>query len=41
MDLILNVTQPLASGGSAGGHIAVCTGIIDGYDEAGEDLSIS
>lgn len=30
-----------ASGGSAGGHIAGATGVIDGYEEDGEDLSIS
>src|SRR6185503_1822467 len=31
----------VAGGGSAGGHIAACTGTIDGFDEAGEDKSIS
>ncbi len=31
----------VASGGSAGGHIAACTGTIDGLDEAGEDVSLS
>ena len=30
-----------ASGGSAGGHVAACTGIVEGFDEAGEDTSIS
>lgn len=30
-----------AGGGSAGGHIAACTGTIDGFDEPGEDTSIS
>ncbi len=30
-----------ASGGSAGGHIAACAAIIDGYDEENEDLTIS
>lgn len=30
-----------AGGGSAGGHVAACTGTIDGFDESGEDLSIS
>jgi len=30
----------VASGGSAGGHIAACT-VIDGGDAAGEDLSVS
>ncbi|MDQ8181565.1 alpha/beta hydrolase fold domain-containing protein [Pelagicoccus sp. SDUM812005] len=33
--------QVIASGGSAGGHVAACTGVIAGYDEPGEDLSIS
>lgn len=31
----------VASGGSAGGHIACCTGVIPGLDEPGEDLSVS
>jgi acetyl esterase/lipase len=31
----------VASGGSAGGHIACCTGVIEKFDEAGEDLSVS
>lgn len=30
-----------AAGGSAGGHLAVATAMIDGYDSAEEDLSIS
>lgn len=30
-----------AAGGSAGGHIACCTALIEGLDGAGEDLSIS
>ncbi len=30
-----------AGGGSAGGHVAATTGVIDGLDEKGEDLSIS
>lgn len=30
-----------AGGGSAGGHVAACTGTIDGLDETGEDPSIS
>jgi predicted esterase len=30
-----------AGGGSAGGHIAACTGIISGLDDVNEDLSIS
>jgi len=31
----------VAAGGSAGGHIAACTGIIAGSEEAGENLQIS
>lgn len=30
-----------AGGGSAGGHLAACTGVIAGLDESGEDASIS
>jgi acetyl esterase/lipase len=31
----------VAGGGSAGGHIAACTGLIQGFDESTEDASIS
>lgn len=31
----------VASGGSAGGHIAATTGVIEYYEEAGEDRSVS
>jgi len=31
----------VAAGGSAGGHIAACTGTVKGYDGEGEDVSIS
>jgi len=30
-----------AGGGSAGGHLAACTGVIDGFDESTEDPEIS
>jgi len=30
-----------AGGGSAGGHVGACTGVLQGLDEKGEDLSIS
>lgn len=30
-----------AGGGSAGGHVAACTGVIKGLDEKNEDLSVS
>lgn len=31
----------VASGGSAGGHIAACTGVIEGFEADGEDLAVS
>jgi acetyl esterase len=31
----------VAAGGSAGGHVAACTGVIEGCDEHGEDATIS
>lgn len=31
----------VAAGGSAGGHIAACTGVIEGHEEAGENLEVS
>ena len=31
----------VASGGSAGGHLAACTGVIEGFDEPGESTSVS
>ena len=31
----------VASGGSAGGHLAVCTAVIQGEEDKGEDLAIS
>lgn len=31
----------VASGGSAGGHIAACTGVIVGFEGEGEDLTVS
>jgi acetyl esterase/lipase len=40
-ELGVNPEQIIASGGSAGGHIACCTGLIIGNEEEGEDLSIS
>ncbi len=30
-----------AGGGSAGGHIAACTGVVKGFEESGEDKSVS
>ncbi|MBU2950387.1 alpha/beta hydrolase fold domain-containing protein [Tamlana agarivorans] len=40
-DLGIDPNKIVAAGGSAGGHVAACTGSIEGYDEVGEDLSIS
>lgn len=40
-ELGVNPDKIVASGGSAGGHVAACTGIIDGYEEEGEDEAIS
>ncbi|MDA9335776.1 alpha/beta hydrolase fold domain-containing protein, partial [Flavobacteriaceae bacterium] len=40
-ELGINPNKIVASGGSAGGHIAACTGIIEGYEEENEDLSFS
>ena len=31
----------VAAGGSAGGHVAACTGVIESHEESGEDTSIS
>jgi acetyl esterase/lipase len=30
-----------AGGGSAGGHVAACTALIEGFEEAGEDVAVS
>ncbi|MBB3207423.1 acetyl esterase/lipase [Rhodopirellula rubra] len=40
-ELGIDPNKIVASGGSAGGHVAACTGVIEGYDEKGEDLTIS
>lgn len=40
-ELGIDPNRIVASGGSAGGHVAACTGVIEGYDEPGEDLTIS
>ena len=36
-ELGVNPDQIVAAGGSAGGHVAACTGVIEGFDEASED----
>ncbi len=40
-DLGIDSKRIAGGGGSAGGHVAACTAIIKGMDEADEDLSIS
>ena len=37
----VNPDKIVASGGSAGGHVAACTGVIEGLDEQSENSSIS
>ncbi|MDC0177908.1 alpha/beta hydrolase fold domain-containing protein [Polaribacter sp.] len=37
----INPNKILASGGSAGGHLAACTVIVEGYEDDNEDLSVS
>ena len=40
-ELGIDPNRIVASGGSAGGHIAACSGVIPGLDEEGEDLQVS
>lgn len=40
-ELGIDPEKIVAAGGSAGGHIAVCTAVIDGYNEEGEDPAVS
>ena len=40
-ELGIDETRIVASGSSAGGHVAACTSLIAGLDEPGEDLRIS
>jgi acetyl esterase/lipase len=40
-ELGIDTSKIVASGGSAGGHLAACTAVIDNYNESTEDLSIS
>jgi acetyl esterase/lipase len=39
--LSIDPARIAAGGGSAGGHLAACCGTIDGFDEPGEDQSVS
>lgn len=39
-ELGIDSDKIVAAGGSAGGHLAACTGIINGVNEDGDDLSI-
>ncbi len=40
-ELGVDPERVVAAGGSAGGHVAACTGVIEGYEEEGDDLSVS
>jgi len=40
-ELGVDPEKVLVGGGSAGGHVAACTGTIQGLDEPGEDLQVS
>ena len=40
-ELGVDKNRIVASGGSSGGHIAVCAALIKGFDERNEDLSVS
>lgn len=40
-DLGVDPDKIVAAGGSAGGHIAACTGVIENHEEAGENLKVS
>ena len=40
-DLAVDPDRIVASGGSAGGHLAAATALVDGFNEEGEDTTIS
>lgn len=40
-ELNIDPNKIVASGGSAGGHVAICTAIIDGHENPDENLTIS
>ena len=41
LELGIDPNKIIAAGGSAGGHVAACTGVIKGYDDNTENLKIS
>jgi len=40
-ELGIDPDRIVAAGGSAGGHVAVCAGVIEGFEEAGQKTSVS
>tara|TARA_B110000285_G_scaffold58172_1_gene66552 strand:+ start:3426 stop:4310 length:885 start_codon:yes stop_codon:yes gene_type:complete len=40
-ELGIDPNRIISAGGSAGGHVAACTGVIEGHEAEGEDLSVS
>lgn len=40
-ELGVNPERIVAAGGSAGGHVAACTSVIEGHDEKGENMAVS
>jgi len=40
-ELGIDPDKIVSAGGSAGGHVAACTGVIDGHEEDGEDAAVS
>jgi acetyl esterase/lipase len=40
-ELGIDPTRIAAGGGSAGGHVAACAGVIQGFEEKGEDTAVS
>jgi acetyl esterase/lipase len=37
----IDAKRVVAAGGSAGGHVALCTAMVPGFDEPGDDVSVS